>query len=156
MAGFGETGEQPVERRALVLRVAAGAEDRLRRRPLRELRLELEPLRDGDGPVGDVAFDQLAGLVEPLGEELAWNLAEQVVHRGVARRWQEGHEHAQHSIALVPPPGRPDAAVAGALRHSGSEAGSYLRRGRPLRIPSALAPLGDRSCAGSSPAGALG
>ena len=39
-------------------------------------------------------------------------------------------------------PGRPlvRSFVGGALRHSGSKAGSYLRRGRPLWIPSARAP----------------
>ena len=37
------------------------------------------------------------------------------------------------------------ASVVGALRHSGSRAGSYLKRGRPPWIPSARAPLARRA-----------
>ena len=97
MPGCGEAREQPVEGGGVLAREAARLQDGGRRRAAGELRLELQPLRDLDRPVGDVALDELAGLIEALGEQFAWNLAEQFVHRGVARRWQEGDQHRRHS-----------------------------------------------------------
>ena len=97
VAGIGQAREQPGERRAPFGRVAARAQDGSDRRPRREIGLEREAVDDRDGPVRDVALDQLAGLVEAVGEEVARDLAEEVLHLETARRGLEGHNHGVHS-----------------------------------------------------------